>query len=487
MLPLQTKTITKAMVKNKRKKNKKEKSFFTRHASLFILIVLVALGAWVASRWNVWFKMPDEPAYTASMKPDRILLTFGDSQEDNRNVSWVCDSVLYDDAYLELAEDDSTNGAKRIDANGEVFESRSGKACFYHAKLRQLKADKRYFYRVSTHGFVSKWYGFRTYPLNRDGLSFIYVGDVQDSIGGKANDYLKMAFRSHPDAEMLVCGGDLIERPSDHYYAETFRDLDSICTAVPFLTVTGNHDYLKGVIKKLERRFSLTFSYFLDSMVGENQVYHLNYANAEFFFLDSDREPNYLYAQRKWLKEQLEKSTAKWKILVLHHPLYSISGKYNNLMQRWMFDGLVREYGVDLVLQGHEHEYARMTTEGDSEMMNRTTPVYIVSHCSPKNYKIVFDERFDKYGLSSRYYQTVKIQGDTLQMGTYEVYSNSLYDSLQIVKQTGGATPIVLDFGRQIPENMSYEVDEGSKKSRQFAERIKEYCEKHPERIHREK
>ena len=315
MLPLQTKTITKAMMKNKRKKNKKEKSFFTRHASLFILIVLVALGAWVASRWNVWFKMPDEPAYTASMKPDRILLTFGDSQEDSRNVSWVCDSVLYDDVYLELAEDDSTNGAKRIDANGEVFESRSGKACFYHAKLRQLKADKRYFYRVSTHGFVSKWYGFRTYPLNRDGFSFIYVGDVQDSIGGKANDYLKMAFRSHPDAEMLVCGGDLIERPSDHYYAETFRDLDSICTAVPFLTVTGNHDYLKGVIKKLERRFSLTFSYFLDSMVGENQVYHLNYANAEFFFLDSDREPNYLYAQRKWLKEQLEKEGKPMPVL----------------------------------------------------------------------------------------------------------------------------------------------------------------------------
>ena len=119
--------------------------------------------------------------------------------------------------------------------------------------------------------------------------------------------------------------------------------------------------------------------------------------------------------------------------------------------------------------------------------MNRTTPVYVVSHCSPKNYKIVFDERFDKYGLSSRYYQTVRIQGDTLQMGTYEVYSNSLYDSLQIVKQAGESKPFVLDYGKQILENMTYEVDEESKKSRQFAERIKEYCEKHPERIHRKK
>ena len=451
------------------------------------VVVMLALCIWVASRWKTWFKMPDEPAYVPSMVPDRILLTFGDSNERNRNVSWMCDTVLHKDAYLELAEGDSMNEALRINAEGEVFESRSGKACYYHAKLRDLKPGKQYFYRTSTNGASSKWLSFRTYPSNRDGFSFIYVGDVQDSIGGKANDYLRMAFRSHPEAEMLLCGGDLIERPSDHYYAETFRDLDSICTTVPIMTVTGNHDYLKGVIKKLEHRFSLTFSYFLDSMVGENQVYHLNYANAEFFLLDSDREPNYLWTQRQWLKEHLENSKAKWKILVLHHPLYSIGGKYNNLVQRWMFDGLVREYGVDLVLQGHEHEYARMTSAGDSKMKDRTTPVYIVSHCSPKNYKIVFDERFDKYGLSSRYYQTVKIQGDTLQLGTYEVYSNSLYDSLQIVKRTGESQPIVLDYGKQIPENMSYEVDEGSKKSRKFAERIKEYCEKHPERIHRKK
>ncbi|MBQ2198986.1 MAG: metallophosphoesterase, partial [Bacteroidaceae bacterium] len=354
------------------------------------VVVMLALCIWVASRWKTWFKMPDEPAYVPSMVPDRILLTFGDSNERNRNVSWMCDTVLHKDAYLELAEGDSMNEALRINAEGEVFESRSGKACYYHAKLRDLKPDKRYFYRTSTNGAFSKWLSFRTYPSNRDGFSFIYVGDVQDSIGGKANDYLKMAFRSHPEAEMLLCGGDLIERPSDHYYAETFSDLDSICTTVPIMTVTGNHDYLKGVIKKLEHRFSLTFSYFLDSMVGENQVYHLNYANAEFFLLDSDREPNYLWTQRQWLKEHLEKSKAKWKILVLHHPLYSIGGKYNNLIQRWMFDGLAREYGVDLVLQGHEHEYARMTSAGDSNLKDRTTPVYIVSHCSPKNYKIMF-------------------------------------------------------------------------------------------------
>ena len=47
-------------------------------------------------------------------------------------------------------------------------------------------------------------------------------------------------------------------------------------------------------------------------------------------------------------------------------------GKTNNLAVRWMFDGLFREYGVDLVLQGHEHNYARMTNKNDEgEMTTR--------------------------------------------------------------------------------------------------------------------
>lgn len=55
-------------------------------------------------------------------------------------------------------------------------------------------------------------------------------------------------------------------------------------------------------------------------------------------------------------------------------------GKTNNLAVRWMFDGLFREYGVDLVLQGHEHNYARMTNKNDEGEM--TTPLYLVSHAS---------------------------------------------------------------------------------------------------------
>ena len=444
-----------------------------------LLLAVVALAAWVAMRWSVWFGNPEELAVEPLMTPAHVMLTFGDEDEMSRNVSWQCDTVLQP-SWLELVCDGDTT---RIEAQGEVFESRKGKAAYYYARLRDLKHDMQYRYRAVTGGKATPWYGFRTYAPQRDRFSFLFVGDVQDTIGGIANRLLMEAWAHHPEVEFLVCGGDLTERPANQYWAETFRDLDSIGQSMPMLNVTGNHDYFKGVIQRLERRFPLVFSYFLDSKVGDNMVYTLNYGNAQLFVLDSNREFFYLWTQRKWLEEQLEKSQAKWKILVLHHPLYSIKSNSNNMIQRWMFDDLVNQYGVDLVLQGHEHAYARMTAHYKNGAP--AAPVYTVSHCSPKNYRIHFDERFDKFGISSRYYQTVTIHGDTLAMAAYDANTHALYDSLMIV-----VNPVkeykwrpVVDLGKDIPEYLEFTPDPTNKKDRKFAERIEEYKTAHPTRI----
>ena len=444
-------------------------NFFLKY--ILPLLVLAALTTWVVKRWNVWFGNPQEEPYTAQSCPDRVLLTFGDERENSRNVSWQCDSVVRN-SYVELiclADSDTI----RIEAQGEMFQSRCGRAVYYVARLRNLRPDCQYTYRAVTDTMCSPWYSFQTYPIGRHRFSFLYVGDVQDTLMGQANRFLREALVRHPKTEFLVCGGDLTERPAEQHWAETFRDVDSVAQAMPLLVVTGNHDYLKGLIRRLERRFTLVFSYFLDSEVGRNQVYSMRYGSAEFFLLDSNRELPYLLTQRRWLEKRLRESQAHWKILVLHHPLYSLKGK-NNLVQRWVFDGLIRKYGVDLVLQGHEHAYARMTNI-DSKLILKTTPVYTVSHCSPKNYRIQFDKRFDKFGISSRYYQTVEVKEDTLVLAAYEVYGHQLYDSLLIVKHRVGEKALVKDLGQDIPEHLEYTPNPQKKKDLKFARRIKAY------------
>ena len=392
------------------------------------------------------------------------MLTFGDEDMYSRNVSWSCGETLQA-SFLELADENDT---LHIEATGEVFASRSGKAAYYVARLRGLQAGCLYSYRVCTNGHYSSWHHFNI--SDHSNASFLYVGDVQDTIAGITNQLLREAFRHHPEAQFLVCGGDLTERPIDAYWQETFDGLDSIGQSVPLLNATGNHDYLKGLIYRLERRFSLVHSYYLDSMEGVNQVFTLRYKDVQLFVLDSNREFFYLFTQRAWLKRQLEKSTAKWKVVVLHHPLYSIRGKNNNLIQRWMFDDLIREYDVDLVLQGHEHAYARMTAHDDDEA---ETPVYVVSHLSPKNYRIEFDERFDKFGSGSRYYQKVVADDEQLILTAYDAVTNALYDSLVITKDKD-----IEDFGKGIPEKIEFTPVPGNKKDAAFARRIEEYKER---------
>lgn len=436
-------------------------------------VTAVAVCVWCISRWNVWFHNPEEAPYEASNVPTRVLLTFGDADGMSRNVSWMCGDVLQA-AWLELV-DEETGQMDMVDAVGEVFESRSGRAAYYVARLRHLTGGHYYRYRVWTGEEVSAWHSFLVQDTTRGDVSFLYMGDIQDSIGGIANQLLRGAFQRNPDAEFFVCGGDLTERPTDAYWGETFASLDSVGQTVPVLTVTGNHDYLKGVVGTLERRFSLIHSYFLDSMVGENQVFTVRYKDLQLFCLDSNRELPHLWTQRKWLKEQLAASGAKWKVVVLHHPLYSIKGSMNNLLQRWMFDGLIRDYGVDVVLQGHEHAYARMTHHDSNGVA--TTPVYTVSHCSPKSYRIEFDEeRFDKFGSGSRYYQKVRTHGDTLFLSAADAYAGTCYDSLYIVKRDGES--LLIDVGKDIPEVITFTPAPGSKKDAAFAERIQEYKKK---------
>lgn len=457
--------------------NRKKKRII---ALVLAAAIVAALGLWANSRWNVWFNNVEEQACALVAEPHHVLLTFGDADELSRNVSWQADSVVRE-AYLQLvclADSDTT----AVSAAGEVFRSRRGVSAYYVARLRSLRPDADYAYRAVTAGKASPWYHFSTHAAGADRLDFLYVGDVQDTIGGEANRFLREALQRHSQSEFLVCGGDLTERPTNQHWAETFHDIDSVCQHLPLLVVTGNHDYLKGVIMRLERRFPLVYSYFLDSKIDDNQVYTLRYGPAQFFLLDSNRELPYLLTQRKWLKEQLQQSTARWKIVVLHHPLFSLKGM-NNLIQRWAFNDLIEDYGADLVLQGHEHAYARMTRHTDDD--TPTTPVYTVSHCSPKNYRIKFDDRFDKFGISSRYYQTVSIVADTLTLCAYEVYGHSLYDSLRIIKQPADAAPLIEDLGRAIPEYMEFTPDPDSKKDCDYAKRIADYKQRHPERMKR--
>ena len=100
------------------------------------LIVIAALALWINSRWSAWFHNEAELPYAPQSEPGRVLLTFGDENELSRNISWQYDSIVVP-SHVELV-DTLSKDTIQIDAQGGIFQSRSGKAAYVPYNLTAI-------------------------------------------------------------------------------------------------------------------------------------------------------------------------------------------------------------------------------------------------------------------------------------------------------------------------------------------------------------
>jgi 3',5'-cyclic AMP phosphodiesterase CpdA len=119
---------------------------------------------------------------------------------------------------------------------------------------------------------------------------------------------------------------------------------------VNFYAVLGNHD--------VERGRSDQCQYPLFNMGGKN-YYTMKQGDGlvEFFMLDST---DFDAAQTGWLEKALSSSLSRWKIAILHHPLYSSGNKHgSNMTLRTRLEPLFIKHNVNAVFSGHDHIYER--------------------------------------------------------------------------------------------------------------------------------
>jgi len=411
---------------------------------LITLIFSALLVFFCSKRWNAWFGNPPEPPYVSSDFPARIQLTLGNNGPFSRYVSWKCGDTLAASqlSMVKLTTADTITVA----AEGKLFHTQGGTTVSYYAGLTGL-SEGEYSYSVCTAGKQSAWYNFKL--IDCDTFRFVYISDIQDTIGGTVKNLFASVSRREKDAAFWILGGDVIERPHDQYWNEYFASMDSIAQVIPVIACPGNHEYRKGISGKLEERFIYNFPYFIDSRSNGHAVFDTRYGNAAIILLDSNRDPWTLFSQRRWFKHALQNAKdVRWKIVVLHHPLYSVRGKFRDFFIHRMFDPLIREYDVDMVLQGHDHCYARMITKDQNRTL--TTPVYLISQSSPKDYRISFDKKQDRFGTGLRFYQTVDVSSDTLSLKAY-AEGGELYDTVCIVKTDGKLQ--VIDQATDFPEH----------------------------------
>ncbi len=396
----------------------------------------------------------------ASPDPDRIFLSFIGDPATSRGVNWRTDASV-GEAFAEIAPATANpnfqDAAQRIPADTQVLDlnvssvNKQGVVHYHSARFTGLLPDALYAYRVGDGADNwSEWIQFRTASTVSKPFSFLYFGDAQNDIFSRWSRVIRMAYQVAPDAQFAVHAGDLVNfGHADGEWAEWFAAGSFLHAQLTGVPVCGNHEYRpidgdkdQEKIRSIHWRpqFNLPVEPELPVALHES-VYTVEYQNLQIIVLDTN---SLLEEQTAYLEKQLQREGFTWRMVTYHHSLYSplgrSGGNYELMLNEWV--PLFNKYGVDVVLQGHDHLYARGHMDPAKLNTDGNGPVYVTSVSGPKQYKVkpeVMEDLKDSgYAIrstaeDSQFFQVIHLDDRSL---VYECFdaTGELYDTFTIKK-----------------------------------------------------
>lgn len=299
----------------------------------------------------------------------------------------------------------------------------------YEADMKYLTPGREYIYQIydSRGKAVSDARNFKTPSGDEKQTKFIFIGDVQYE--ARERDYhiwqelLESAYEKNGDAAFILTAGDMVDSNNSRADWEVLLESgERVFSSVPTMTSIGNHEtdgtipsYLdmmalpqNGPAGLAEEFYSFDYGFC-----------HITVMNSSFLLKERQRtDGEVIYAKEKkavtdWLETDLKNTSAKWKIVCMHHQPYSVNDinkVYKRIRESWV--PIMENYGVVLCFSGHHHLYMRTEEingityiQGNSgqkrsdyfdvnnlpsyiEYMNRSDSTYEVVNASRRNLEV---------------------------------------------------------------------------------------------------
>lgn len=275
-----------------------------------------------------------------------------------------------------------------------------------HARSEHESVNKTYTYQLATEnrvqrfavigdfgftGFSPDKYDLRTAAVAKmvDDWRVDFIATVGDNVYNSANSFRDVDQSVGQYYWSYICPY-LGEYAPDNY-TQCFEKQNR------FFPIVGNHDYKTAsdetVIggdnsqnkcgNKADDNLDPYYSFFTSSQLradigGRLRNYYMLHKGVQtdnrplmgLFAINSDcREPDGKdknSQQATWLREELAASSARFKLVFLHHPPFTSAKKRENPEIRWDFKGM----GADIVIAGHAHLYERLRINGVNYLIN---------------------------------------------------------------------------------------------------------------------
>jgi len=287
--------------------------------------------------------------------------------------------------------------------------------------LTDLITGTEVLYRVSTNGVELASGAFRTAAGPDQPFSFAAIGD--SGIGSTAQ-YSVAERMVALDPQFVLHTGDVVypDGQVDGYDPFFFQPYQALARRAPIYPTLGNHDYHTQGGQPYIEAFYLPHN----NPANTERYYSFDWGNAHFAALDFNTGP--AAAQLEWLQDDLRSTDKMWKIVFYHQAIYS-SGPhgYESWVEakRALLAPIFEESDVDLVLNGHDHDYER------TQLINGV--LYIVTGGGGASLYQVNPQSFSAYAESTYNTVFVTIDGCTLNLQAIKP-DGTVFDATTLTK-----------------------------------------------------
>ena len=258
--------------------------------------------------------------------------------------------------------------------NAQDTESSSFRDCYVVKAEIDLEKNTTYYYRAYDKyvDVGSEYARLVTEDSSSESFTFAHLSDSQSS-SNTGNDFNKVLAHVTQSSEFIVHTGDVVEWSCyENQWTNMLHSNYSYLSTIPVMAISGNHEttYQAGNNE--------TYKHFNNKLptqpsTDKGYYYSFVYGNVKFIMLNTNRLTGTKLTddQYEWLISELENNTATWTIVAMHNPMYSAGAYGSNSDRNQISVGLKTqlhnifvEYGVDVVLQGHDHLISKTNSLG---------------------------------------------------------------------------------------------------------------------------
>ncbi|MGH7823169.1 MAG: purple acid phosphatase family protein [Candidatus Binatia bacterium] len=349
----------------------------------FLRTTAAGAGALVAA--PVFWRRPGR----AAVPPSGLHLAYGTDPTREMTISWLTREEVASPA-LRFGPDPGSYGAaqvaitRTVKADLPIYQDST--SFYHHVRLSGLAPGTKYSYRVEHAGGASGDLEFETAPGAPVSFTFTAFGDQGVSAAAAsttariaaiaAESGTNHAFQFHVGDicyAHTVIGAGIGGPTNQAVWDDWFEQVSPVASLRPWMTTVGNHEMEPGYGSDLGyggyvARFHLP----KNGADGAPVTYSFVHGNVGFIVLDANDASyeiphNQCYAkvaQDEWLRATLEAYRADasidFVVVGFHHCAYCtnlVHASDGGVRDRW--GALFDEFGVDLVINGHNHCYER--------------------------------------------------------------------------------------------------------------------------------